>query len=915
MSHQPTSQAPIRLFVLADFLVLGVSASFRHLSGHSSFFDLGVMDNCVWQTLHGRLFFYPQYDISYFGDHFAPILFLFVPMYAIRADPLVLILGQALALAIGGWFVYQIAYPHFQRGAWGFTAMYALHPSVLHVAMFDFHPVALMIPLSLAAYYCYLTRRWIWLSVSLVLLAACQEEAAITVAAFGLYMLVFGRPTVARWIGAATIMAGTLYFIIVMKVIIPAFQPSTTGGWVYLSRYGHLGGSMGEMVLTMPLHPVDALVRSFELYKLETLLWLFLPLGLLPLLGWRALLVALPGLAYTYLSARSNQFRIQYQYFSPALGWLVVATVQGQSVWSGLWKRLAPRLAPRQWQVVLGLPLALALVAAIAIDIGLSPIKLRFFGLHPFRKDLDILHRIIGPEASVSVTNRLAPSFAHRREYYLALDFILNRDVNAALGLPDYRGTLFHLFDLTAFEGSQDRERRVARLLKDEHYGVRYYRFPLVLFERGFARRAQPELEALLSGVGEEGPGVVRAFPAVFLSIRDAGAVERDLGVGGQGAVMRFLPGRRGRVAGPGITLPAGSYAVDFHMTLETRTVALVADLEVISSPADRRRSGLRRLTAEDFTGVRCQPFTLPVELPDETAGVQFRTRSYGAALSLCKVVVRNGSVGADGASMSSGRRGVPRTVGEPPADEPGAEQSTLRDRPEVMIEDTDDRQRRQAAGDQAVPQIGRALAPATVTNRQKRSHHPAYEGQPDQTELGPDQERNIVNGVEHDPSRRHGARRRAEVSGTDTAERMVRDEAHGDVHQAAAVGGGVGPEEKSHRRNPVLHVAMKCGHEDHERDGGDDGEPITHRCNRADERPRAAEPRRGHGHTQDGGEQAGAREGAQHGCEQCGPGDDDEAPVAGAPAGPQPPAKDEADRQVAGQHIGVWSQPVRSEK
>jgi len=33
---------------------------------------------------------------------------------------------SVILVAIGGWFVYQIAYPHFQRGAWGFTAMYAL---------------------------------------------------------------------------------------------------------------------------------------------------------------------------------------------------------------------------------------------------------------------------------------------------------------------------------------------------------------------------------------------------------------------------------------------------------------------------------------------------------------------------------------------------------------------------------------------------------------------------------------------------------------------------------------------------------------------------------------------------------------------------------------------------------------------
>src|SRR5438132_4666692 len=43
-------------------------------------------------------------------------------------------------------------------------------------------------------------------------------------------------------------------------------------------------------------------------------------------------------------------------------------------------------------------------------------------------------------------------------------------------------------------------------LFRSERYGVRYYRFPLVLFERGLARRPQPELEALITGDGDEGP-------------------------------------------------------------------------------------------------------------------------------------------------------------------------------------------------------------------------------------------------------------------------------------------------------------------------------------------------------------------------------------------------------------------------
>src|SRR5207245_10805239 len=115
-----------------------------------------------------------------------------------------------------------------------------------------------------------------------------------------------------------------------------------------------------------------------------------LPLGLLPLLGWRALPVPLASLGYTYLSARPNQFVLAHQYCSPALGWLVVGAAQGWGLWVGFWRqRCAPRAAPRQWLVVAAAPLAVALVATIAIDAILSPIKPGFFRRHPYRDQLE----------------------------------------------------------------------------------------------------------------------------------------------------------------------------------------------------------------------------------------------------------------------------------------------------------------------------------------------------------------------------------------------------------------------------------------------------------------------------------------------------------------------------------------------
>ena len=114
-----------------------------------------------------------------------------------------------------------------------------------------------------------------------------------------------------------------------MQGILPAFQGAGDPGWAYGARYEHLGDSPFEVVRSVLFHPFEAITSSWRAYKLETLTYLFLPLGLLPLLGWRGLIVALPSLGYNYLSSRFHQFDIHHQYFAPALAWL--------TAWSYWW--------------------------------------------------------------------------------------------------------------------------------------------------------------------------------------------------------------------------------------------------------------------------------------------------------------------------------------------------------------------------------------------------------------------------------------------------------------------------------------------------------------------------------------------------------------------------------------------------
>src|SRR5260221_13790535 len=77
-------------------------------------FDLGNMDQVLWNTIHGRLFQFPNQAVDWYGPptrlavHFEPILLPLSLLYAYQADPRILLVFQTLALASGGLPVFLL---------------------------------------------------------------------------------------------------------------------------------------------------------------------------------------------------------------------------------------------------------------------------------------------------------------------------------------------------------------------------------------------------------------------------------------------------------------------------------------------------------------------------------------------------------------------------------------------------------------------------------------------------------------------------------------------------------------------------------------------------------------------------------------------------------------------------------------
>jgi uncharacterized membrane protein len=333
--------------VVLYVVVFGSLALVRHWAFHSTALDLGVFDQVLWNTVHGRFMestlSLERCDLhSFFLDHFSPALLLIVPLYAVVPRPETLIVVQMVALALGGWPIYLLARHYLPRGGerlvW--VAAYVLSAPLAWITFYDFHEITLaVLPLGLAMYFL-ATRRTMPLFVSLAASFLVKEELPLIGIGFGLALL-----AQRRWrLGLFIAVASAAWFLVTLKLIIPAF----TGGapYQYLGRYASLGSDEFEIARTLVLDPLRDLrvLLSGEVgSKLAFVLTLFAPGLGLALRSRSALIPSLIPLGYLLLSDYGGQHTHHNQYGAPLIPLALGASIIGFATLPH-WLRLRRRL-------------------------------------------------------------------------------------------------------------------------------------------------------------------------------------------------------------------------------------------------------------------------------------------------------------------------------------------------------------------------------------------------------------------------------------------------------------------------------------------------------------------------------------------------------------------------------------------
>jgi uncharacterized membrane protein len=328
-------------------LVLFACSSARHLLFQSTPFDLGIYDQAIYLISQGQPPISSFLNIHILGDHVSWVFYLIAPLYKLYPSVYWLFALQAISLALGALPTWLLAR---QAGlsrllAEAMAGVYLLYPLVFSLNLFDFHPEVMALPAILAAIWAARAGKIAWFCVAIVFILGCKDVLSLTVAAIGLWLLLFEKR---RFCGLFALIIGVSWFLIATQWIIPTLKGGEAFG---VSRYAYLGDSVLGIAQNLFLRPEIVLSKIFSQATLAYLALLVSPLvwglslrHLAPLVG------AVPTLLLNVLSEDQGQRQLHNQYSLPVLPFLIVAVIatlaahQGwlrQKRWILLWSLVA----------------------------------------------------------------------------------------------------------------------------------------------------------------------------------------------------------------------------------------------------------------------------------------------------------------------------------------------------------------------------------------------------------------------------------------------------------------------------------------------------------------------------------------------------------------------------------------------
>ncbi|MEU6709413.1 DUF2079 domain-containing protein [Streptomyces wuyuanensis] len=250
----------------------------------SNSYDLGIFEQTIRSYAEGRL---PVAelrgpDFPVLGEHFSPVLAVLAPVYMVWPSPDVLLIVQALLIAVSVVPLTRWAYRVLGSAAAAVVGVsYGLSWGIASAVGFDFHEVAFAVPLLACALTALANDRPRGAVLWALPLVLVKEDLGLTVAVIGVIVACRGQ----RRIGVSAAVLGVVATLTQMLVFMPAV--ASTGSYYHFSWLDGSEGGAADFVYryTVGLITPQAKVSTLILVLAPTLflalrsplLWVMLP--------------------------------------------------------------------------------------------------------------------------------------------------------------------------------------------------------------------------------------------------------------------------------------------------------------------------------------------------------------------------------------------------------------------------------------------------------------------------------------------------------------------------------------------------------------------------------------------------------------------------------------------------------------
>ena len=471
-------QEAILAGLIIVYAIYFVSVSFLRFDNfYTGRYDLGNMDQAVWNTVNGRIF---QTSSDYFGNigitsrlssHADFILILLAPFYLIWDSPKMLLLLQAIILACGAIPLFLIAKKVLKNKniALVFAFIFLVNPAVNFTNLYDFHPTVLATTFLLAAFYCLLSNKYGLFLLFAILSGLTKENIWIIISLIGGYVFIkniFTRSWKFKVLGIAIFIISFSVFYYLTSYAIPNARGSNHFALTYYSEFGESPDKIIKNVAFSPYKVISTIIKKD---RLDYLYKIFSPLGYLSLLSPLYLVFIAPDLLIKLLSNNSNLYQIYNQYSAGITPFVFISAIFGI--------KIVRKLFP---QIPMAVFIAYLLFFTFRAYYSFGPLpgsknpNIDMF-IKP-QKNREIIRNAlfhIDEKYSVSATNNLGAHLSHRQVIY-----------TVPVGVEKTDFVAFLLNDPFAQPSLQAQKDMVKKLRNDQQYSIFFEKEDFIVFKK-----------------------------------------------------------------------------------------------------------------------------------------------------------------------------------------------------------------------------------------------------------------------------------------------------------------------------------------------------------------------------------------------------------------------------------------------